>query len=832
MGGNSHFRKCDITESLTDLFNLSIARFDNGLNANHEAMMKLGVEIARLPFGLQNIGMLIDFVVSDPEGAAGLAGGSSLSTSLTKIKSHFKKRLQQASQNMLEVIHAHEDTGLQDGRMALAQLIPNTISSFIIPFEGLINTGIIKSVKKAFIQQLSSLNYRAKLEYLLDKIETQPELRKALKGIQKPENDQQQSCKIIRIAQGLPLKSAITHLHAQRTGLSALLSHLRQSPGEESCFTTSIAIGLLNMNPMGCICDFASLLKSSKMTRNVNGIEQDFPFVLRMNGDCLEQKVQFDRDGRLLDENSEKRKGMVWEAPGIKAACVAIGINDSKEAFKKLYIGKGGSKILAMGKANFKDHNISLREIFHDLAKYAANLRLQENLKEWELFNKACFTYESLIGCHPLLRVWENALAGMAEATETSMVKTGMIESVLSIFREFARRSSPKLTWEGCLFEKDIHQRLLQQSHPQYDPGIDDGQNHNSVKGAFVLYSQSNLRNSLFRMRVDSSESFQNFLKVIVDSSKYKIPKSERTLPANKQYIRFLKKLSAYIETDHFVIRNLSYYHPENLELIKQQNNYNQLRYTPWITRSGNNPKVLLQVYYEKEALPNSSTFLPNDAMELLRIIIAKCQEPGFENRPHFTQPLRRPGVHAFSWLSGMVCIPLKVEAESWIEKNILIPGFEVANASISEEQKSSFLEFVHTYVSNAIVATFIENEIRAFDETTTLSQCRNAIINTLTIYDQKNKEGLDQFTKDLDIKIYQTLPPNLKSKLEKSAFHAFDSNISQGINDIDYCFVINPGSGQLTLWESLDNKTLIKPLDSKIWFNKQVWEFYNHPSL
>lgn len=140
------------------------------------------------------------------------------------------------------------------------------------------------------------------------------------------------------------------------------------------------------------------------------------------------------------------------------------------------------------------------------------------------------------------------------------------------------------------------------------------------------------------------------------------------------------------------------------------------------------------------------------------------------------------------------------------------------------------------------MVLEFSQNKFIPFEKTSdflkeialipeTISNCefRNQILTILNSFsiNQKQKATYPQI---FDMAFYQYLPETQKKLIESSAVHFADTNWNEGIHDIHFCFAVNPGTGQLAIWESYDDGSHMVLLDQKFWLMNQTWEFYAHP--
>ena len=93
----------------------------------------------------------------------------------------------------------------------------------------------------------------------------------------------------------------------------------------------------------------------------------------------------------------------------------------------------------------------------------------------------------------------------------------------------------------------------------------------------------------------------------------------------------------------------------------------------------------------------------------------------------------------------------------------------------------------------------------------------RTQLMELLQDYPPPNGVLPSELSAHLDTRLYQSLPDELKTQLERSALHFADSNWSDGIYDIHFCFAINPGNGELELWGSRGNGKHMFALDQNL---------------
>ena len=82
----------------------------------------------------------------------------------------------------------------------------------------------------------------------------------------------------------------------------------------------------------------------------------------------------------------------------------------------------------------------------------------------------------------------------------------------------------------------------------------------------------------------------------------------------------------------------------------------------------------------------------------------------------------------------------------------------------------------------------------------------------------------------EVDKLIVETLPHDLKEKLNKTIIHFADTNLHSGMNDIHFCFIVNPGTGKIEVWQITDDNSKIMPLDQNLIVKNKTWEIYLYP--
>jgi len=56
---------------------------------------------------------------------------------------------------------------------------------------------------------------------------------------------------------------------------------------------------------------------------------------------------------------------------------------------------------------------------------------------------------------------------------------------------------------------------------------------------------------------------------------------------------------------------------------------------------------------------------------------------------------------------------------------------------------------------------------------------------------------------------------------------HFADTNLHSGVHDVHFCFLVNPGSGKVEVWQVNDDNSGLTPLDQRHVCKNARWEIY-----
>lgn len=393
-------------------------------------------------------------------------------------------------------------------------------------------------------------------------------------------------------------------------------------------------------------------------------------------------------------------------------------------------------------------------------------------------------------GIDPLLKIWENSLATMSEMGENGMIKKNILRSVMyAIQMKLTKlKISPSASIKKTLLH--LHNTLLSDVVLLYD------------QGAFVFYYKNT--------RIDSAEKFQNFIK-----SRF----SNENGP-------LYDILMPYFGSKEFIQHTLTKFHPTR-----------NPKYTPWMSCCGNDTKKVLDTYFETHL--SVQKISQKRAEDRLKQIILLGQRLSFADKQEYLKNPRKLDSfrivdhHACSLMLGhpslMAAWTQQRPISEWIEKQVLTPGKRISDRLIDEEtilrfQKKMEEEVLPKFIPKSRIAHYSKFFFRV-PSSLSVQEYRQRVYDHFQRIFAVHGPLVEKMARKIDTALYESLDEKIKKELEKSAVHFADSNFARGEKDIHFCFVVNPGTGKLEMWESdVDGKNL-KSIRQDYWIQNQDWE-------
>lgn len=800
---------CDLKKQQNTKFSL-ILSFAFNLAKKQES---IGVQQLRY-----TIGKLIFLVNQNIDQVIASLGTINENELIEHFDACFENEMNKINLELLQFKESHKKGLLQNQNKALSTRIPVVLAKALISDTGFVNIGIIELIMKRFLQSENRSPYEKNIAYALNSIQRSPLLRQKIHLIKEPFSQVYPANDLIRITLGLPLGTITTSLDAKKTALAALISHMRQSPAS-TCFASYLAIELLSKELGRCLDDFCELLHKSNLSRLVDGEEKEFSFLMRTGKETTSQIIRLDKAGKIYSDTN--LTCYIWDVPGIKAACNSIGVINAEKTLQGL--------ISELKIKEREDISISISKILKMIAKKTPG-DFSYN------YSSAKLSFESQLH-NPLLRMWENVIASMAEATGNGKIMEKLVKSVLKSL-EKPNANAP--------FKQDLKAKIkanLKKSvYFAYDTDIKSKKISNdgrSGRGAFILYNRCGSHNPAEWKLVENVDDFRKFIFLMVKDAFREIKHKDKKI--------ILEGLKQHINLDEFIIECLKVYDEENLKFsdIDLIANLKTLSHTPWIDRTGNNSNEVLRIYFDQKTQNLPTTLNPKNAAKLFLSLIEigrKFNEnfrQTLNQNPQMLTPLIIKNVHAFSMMFGhetfINAINSKKSATEWIYENLIDTGKKIAESKMTKDDGNKFILFV----AHSIIPKNDKEGLAKFHEKAnlipgdlTLSVFRNRLIAIIKEISNEHYKPMNTIIAGIDFFIYQCMiPREMQIKLAKSAVHFADTNwdgkLTNVLQDVHFCFIFNPWSEKIEMWEIYDDGTGLYPLNQQDWITNQTWEVY-----
>lgn len=821
-------------EQLVDLYELIELKSGQRTEQEKQRVLRFATELARTkPKDTDAIlGRLIYLLNESPQMISDKVLEARQEEALRYIHDAFRKKLEAAKSSLSFLRHIHKKTAIQSSEVVPANQLAIIAANSLLPDTGRINFGLFEDVAEffAFAGGLSK-EHESEFRTVLNRFSKTPQFREQLHAVKKPESEESPANVVIRSTLGIPYFVPLNNIDAQRTALASLLSHLRQGK-DGSCFATPLAIVLLKSHSEKCLEDFSALLGSAKITRRVNNVIQDFPFLLRISEKNLDKVLELDAKGRILSCASDPT--FVWEAPGIISACRAMNIELTKDAIEDVLEHYEQSDPSKKGR-----HRLTVKILLQELANKAKTIPRNSQEGLGTLYLKGCFAFQSQES-NPLLHVWENAIAGMAEADESGMVRSTIVSCVAEVLNAKIRtacRDNPALK---KLLRQSIRTELSKRLHLQYDPMIfsdDTSQDEHSTEGAFVLYDKNHCSLPASWVRIDSPTAFQGFISRILEEAKksVKSQKGEFDKSLKKDFSRIVDVLCQYAGTTDFVVDCLRQYYPQNAALSDPLQHYANIKYAPWVTKCGNNFSKVIQVYLEDFQKSKWEHCYPLTVDMLFEKVyqmgISRCKETDAEcNAPRLI-PARIPGLHAFNImldhpsLSGL----WKQDRGSaaWLFRKVVLPGKKFAESPIDPASQKKFVDHVLSKLVPPGKTQEMQRILEAMPLNMAVKDLREKVLQTLLDMPIDEISSPREVALTLDGLIVESLTEAAHRSFSSSVVHFADTNWTDGSEDVHFCLLVNPGNGALEMWSCTGNGKKMFPMGQERWIRNSQWEFF-----
>ncbi len=818
-----------LTQQLVDLVGITQGK------PNSEKTIRFALALARsghnegqLQQARSDIGALIYFCDQDLALTNTMIDSANPTDSVSRLREKLTESLEIERKEVEAHTKGHERSLLQDAIQARNTYIPQAMANLLTTSSGAVNFGLIEVAKDALIPEESrNTGYCCELLRGLDLLERSPALRDKLAAVEAPVPGNRPGQRLVWQSLGRPPGSKITHVDAKKVAMGGMLSHLRQG-SVGSCFATFLGIEVMHSRLGRCVDDLAALIRDGKITlEDEDGIEEDFPFLLRMSLDSGDTEFAVWPDGELETEGA-----FLWEAPGIRAACIAAGIQESAiEGLVKDTVAKFWEK------ADDDDESVDLA--MHTFLKgLATQIATRNGKAEEEILQTLVIAIEAQTA-NPLLRVWEYTLASMAEAKNDSYMKERSLGSLTKALCE----NVDKIMSGNDEIKREIVVRVvtkfLERAKLQYDPSITNPSHSadgHSTSGGFVLFDKRGSCDTDDWIRVGSGEAYRTFIHDLAKEVSDEIGSGPGDKKSKALMGLVCTSLTEYLgkETSKFVGEVASIYNYGRVAIRMLNGDPDLLTHTPWLDRIGNMPQQVWKVYFNRE-MAEGERIQPKDATDLMMQLVSRIKngcERGreyFRTNPQALIPVRTPGKHAFSLMPGDPSLRALWENpnfdKEWVENNIIAPGKQVANTVVTKQAKDAMLqrlkdELVDDENHQALEVAF--SQLPSEATYGTIRKTLEAAVNRTQGYGFVHPVYLRLH---LDSLLFDTLPLDLRKTMVDSSVKFADTNWNSDAHDIHFSFMYNPFDGDLEVWRSLDDNSNFEAVSQQGWVTRP-WEF------
>jgi hypothetical protein len=445
----------------------------------------------------------------------------------------------------------------------------------------------------------------------------------------------------------------------------------------------------------------------------------------------------------------------------------------------------------------------ALKDLIQLVVEGGLTREVQGSVKHFPYLVRFGMECESSPTFHPLLRVWENSIAGMSEAKSGGLLNTALMKSFCYLFEKRCKRLQIRSIDPN--YGEKLEHALEKKFIYLYDPT-----NHtNETKGysgAFILHERTEQG---LRPILSSGDFFIAAYQFIIDVFG---PEFAREEQSPKCQCILLRKL-------------LKYYHPSNADLQCNPASIEVINYTPWKTAIGNNPKMAFKIYTEGVQKLENFEFKPHHAEDLMKEIhhllkaMPKKTKQELAQSPMRLTPMRIPGMHAFSMILNHPSIL------PYYDHFMPFPDAEAyAKLPVLKSLKRKVIEKTTRDFIPKDKRDEVASKLKKGISSASIQEFRDQLITHLK--DNLPAEAsLSSVLLKIDKWIYEALPLKKRLEIDHSIIHIADSNWQEDIHDIHYGIGINPASGQIELMNVLDDGRVYKFLSQNSYLQFHTWQ-------
>lgn len=670
-----------------------------------------------------------------------------LEANCERISTQATQLIEEAAECVLDRAKAHQNAAIQgcDETMLLGMSIE--MAKLLVLSSGGINFGLAERVAALIVPK--KLEETIAVQDILQTLTTvcnSQEVLTSIKRVNPPATKNINSDPAIRTLLEIPNGIPLTKRDAQIFVLSGLLSHIRQAFAG-TCFATCFLIKAWNEQLDLVIEDLIECTEFGEVSRICSDHLRKFPFQTRITPEYLDTLITADKNGKILDTdryivrvNSLKdwpevgENSMLYDAPSVKAVCLAMNIDEPRDA--------------VLSALQNLPEQFSALQLIKELAKIAFEnqerdaiaLRSKPHWSQEKFVNRALYAFGSQTH-HPLIRSYEQTTAIMVDyfaepeamsswvyqtmdealtksakgepAAVQAMCKTLLKANFLPMISRMRYLYNHNFQDTRVLFQDGNHGIFENSSYGYelWDTGLPSDFVYDSTMYTQVKKEASWLHHYRFDHYpakhtwriVDSSERFQAFAKESLQETAKHLAKSLE--PAKKERMAKAAALICQkIDSTKFITHMVNLiFGPGSQQKRKWDKNKYTIHTTPWKFRWGGDFAAVLKTFYGFKKKPCKMLTFKGSQHEVL----AKCINYVKEQTPdirdgyikHYERIVITSPVHAFLLTPGEGTFQeawnSELSATDYIQQHVLDPGLKVANKTLSTKTRNAMIEYV-----------------------------------------------------------------------------------------------------------------------------------------
>lgn len=343
-----------------------------------------------------------------------------------------------------QVAAGAKHTLVKDSNALRAQLLPFALAKVLITSNGLFNAGIIGTVKDLFV--LKGDPNLPLIESALQRFAALDECYTTLMSVKAPASEDNVSWALIKGAYG--------DVNDTKAKMCALATCLAPMPSEQNAMALQFGALLRETNLARFVELVGEVIQNGKLTRYVEGFNQEVAFSLSSTSSPLMAKIPVTVHGSIGDAWFSgvglTKNDRLWTVPGIINACKAMGIENAQKATEdalQALLGEVPASKFAIKTAR---HDVTAHAVIAQMGGEKAFLGHAAFTATYEQpFIRGILSMLSDMAtirgrAYQLARVYQatqNELYGTTKTPETLAERTKM----QSVFRDFLARFATSL---------------------------------------------------------------------------------------------------------------------------------------------------------------------------------------------------------------------------------------------------------------------------------------------------------------------------------------------------------------------------------------------------